>query len=376
MASIDISQTAAVMVPPADAAEGAGAEPKRLAFEFSGTGGEYFRIWIVNVLLSILTLGIYSAWAKVRNKQYFYGSTTLKGASFEYTANPVNILKGRILVVSVLLVYQVVVVYAPLLAGLMGLAFVFLLPWVVVQALAFNARYSSYRNLRFHFDGKYPEAFRYYILWTIFAIFTLGLAYPYAIYLRKGFMVNRSRYGQTSFEFSARARYFYIVYVIATLAVVGLFVGMGVLFGGIAAIAGTFADAQAGTGDPGKAYALIIAMMVMYLTVMAVVLGTAIVVQTLITNYVFQHTKLGGLGLDMRMDPMRVLWIQLSNVVVIVLSIGMMIPWARVRIVRYRLSCLSLLEREPLDGFLASEREKITATGTEMGDALDLDLGL
>lgn len=376
MASIDMSQTAPVMVPPADAAEGAGAEPKRLAFEFSGTGGEYFRIWIVNVLLSILTLGIYSAWAKVRNKQYFYGSTTLKGASFEYTANPVNILKGRILVVSVLLVYQVVVVYAPLLAGLMGLAFVFLLPWVVVQALAFNARYSSYRNLRFHFDGKYPEAFRYYILWTIFAIFTLGLAYPYAIYLRKGFMVNRSRYGQTSFEFSARARYFYIVYVIATLAVVGLFFGMGVLFGGIAAIAGTFADAQAGTGDSGKAYALIIAMMVMYLTVMAVVLGTAIVVQTLITNYVFQHTKLGGLGLDMRMDPMRVLWIQLSNVVVIVLSIGMMIPWARVRIVRYRLSCLSLLEREPLDGFLASEREKITATGTEMGDALDLDLGL
>ncbi|HSS66565.1 MAG TPA: DUF898 family protein, partial [Gammaproteobacteria bacterium] len=103
MASIDLSQTAPVTVPPLDAAEGA--DPERLRFEFSGTGGEYFRIWIVNVLLSILTLGIYSAWAKVRNKQYFYGSTTLDGASFEYTANPVNILKGRILVVSVLLVY-------------------------------------------------------------------------------------------------------------------------------------------------------------------------------------------------------------------------------------------------------------------------------
>ena len=376
MASIDISQTAPVMVPPADAAEGTGAGPKRLRFEFSGTGGEYFRVWIVNVLLSILTLGIYSAWAKVRNKQYFYGSTSLKGASFEYTANPVKILKGRVLVLSVLVVYQVVAVYAPLLAGIMGLAFVFFFPWVVVQALAFNARYSSYRNLRFHFDGRYPEAFRYYILWTIFGVFSLGLAYPYAVYLRKGFFVNRSRYGETSFEFSARARYFYVVYVIATLAVVGLFVGMGVLFGGMASIFGMFGDVQSGTGDPARAQALIIAMMVIYLAVLAVVLGTAILVQTVITNYVLQHTKLGDLAFDMRMDPMHVLWIQLSNVVVIVLSIGMMIPWAKVRIVRYRLSCLSVLEREPLDNFVASERERLTATGDEMGDALDLDLGL
>ncbi len=78
----------------------------------------------------------------------------------------------------------------------------------------------------------------------------------------------------------------------------------------------------------------------------------------------------------MRMSPMRVLWIQLSNVVVIVLSIGMMIPWARVRIIRYRLSRLTVMASVPLDSFVASEREKITATGEEMGDVLDLDLGL
>jgi uncharacterized membrane protein YjgN (DUF898 family) len=41
-----------------------------MPFEFRGTGGEYFRIWIVNLLLTILTLGIYSAWAKVRQLRY------------------------------------------------------------------------------------------------------------------------------------------------------------------------------------------------------------------------------------------------------------------------------------------------------------------
>ena len=43
--------------------------------EFRGDPKEYFRIWIVNLALTILTLGIYSAWAKVRKQRYFYLST-------------------------------------------------------------------------------------------------------------------------------------------------------------------------------------------------------------------------------------------------------------------------------------------------------------
>jgi uncharacterized membrane protein YjgN (DUF898 family) len=38
-----------------------------IPFQFTGTTGEYFRIWAVNLLLSIVTLGLYSPWAKVRH---------------------------------------------------------------------------------------------------------------------------------------------------------------------------------------------------------------------------------------------------------------------------------------------------------------------
>lgn len=55
---------------------------------FTGSGGEYFHIWIVNLLLTILTLGVYSAWAKVRRLQYFCRNTRLAGASFDYHGNP------------------------------------------------------------------------------------------------------------------------------------------------------------------------------------------------------------------------------------------------------------------------------------------------
>ncbi|MEN8247124.1 MAG: DUF898 family protein, partial [Thermodesulfobacteriota bacterium] len=74
-------------------------KPSEIPFEFTGSGREYFKIWIVNILLSIITLGIYSAWAKVRRKQYLYGNTRLKGAAFEYLADPVKILKGRLFII-------------------------------------------------------------------------------------------------------------------------------------------------------------------------------------------------------------------------------------------------------------------------------------
>lgn len=44
---------------------------------FSGTGGEYFRVWIVNVLLSIVTLGLYTPWARRRTARWFYDHTLI-----------------------------------------------------------------------------------------------------------------------------------------------------------------------------------------------------------------------------------------------------------------------------------------------------------
>ena len=63
-----------------------------LSFEFRGDGAEYFKIWIVNIFLTLITLGIYSAWATVRNNRYFYGNTFVDGTSFSYLSKPLHIL--------------------------------------------------------------------------------------------------------------------------------------------------------------------------------------------------------------------------------------------------------------------------------------------
>ena len=76
----------------------AAAPSAAVPLQFTGKAGEYFKIWIVNLCLSVLTLGIYSAWAKVRRKRYFYGSTLLAGSALadglrrEYTLNEIAII--------------------------------------------------------------------------------------------------------------------------------------------------------------------------------------------------------------------------------------------------------------------------------------------
>lgn len=82
-------------------------EPYQYNFYFYGTGSEYFRIWIVNLLLTIITLGIYSPWAKVRRLRYFYGNTELNDESFDFTANPKRILIGRLIAIGVYLIISV-----------------------------------------------------------------------------------------------------------------------------------------------------------------------------------------------------------------------------------------------------------------------------
>lgn len=77
---------------------------KTRQFSFSGNAREYFGIWIVNLFLSVVTVGIYTAWAKVRRLRYSYGNTHLDGHTFDYHARPRQILIGRIIVVAALFV--------------------------------------------------------------------------------------------------------------------------------------------------------------------------------------------------------------------------------------------------------------------------------
>lgn len=335
---------------------------EREPLRFHGDGTEYFRIWIVNLVLTILTLGIYSAWAKVRTKRYFYGNTELKGDRFEYLADPVMILKGRIIAVAALVLYSLAQAMSPALTGILLLLFLGVLPFVIVRALRFNAIMSAWRGIRFGFDGQPLQAMFAYMLWPLFGLVTLGFGMPYAWYKQNQFVVGNYRFGTSPARSTAAPSEFFVI----LFAIVGI----GVAGSVIAAFIAGFGALAAGGSDPGG-----LAVVVGIAGYFLVYLGIYVGYQALHFRVVYNNILVG----ENRSGNAVTLWgwfqIVLVNVVLMVLTLGVYYPWARVRLTGYMVNNVWIDARD-LDSFVAHERESEGALGEEIGEAFDLGIGV
>jgi len=85
---------------------------------------------------------------------------------------------------------------------------------------------------------------------------------------------------------------------------------------------------------------------------------------------IHQHRLLSG------MQTGQLFWLYLSNTVLIVLTLGIFIPWAHVRMAQYRFERLALEAHGSLDEFIAGESSAAGAAGEEISDMFDVDLGL
>ena len=342
---------------------------RELPLEFRGSGAEYFRIWIVNLLLSMVTLGIYSAWAKVRRLRYFHGSTWLDGSAFGYHASPVSILKGRLIAAALFLAYAFGERVSPLLSVAAALVFLTLLPWIVVRSRAFQLANTSYRNLRFGFDRCYRQmAWLYYGGGLLVAV-TLGIALPWWMARRYTILVGNSRFGASRFEAGFHTGQFYRIYTkISLVALLAVTVVVLVMV----AIVATGAGSSAAEPDPVVVMRMVVAAYVVVLPAMLFVSAWA---QTMVMNAVYNGTCIGHVQLRSALRVWPLYRLYLGNLVAIVLTLGMFVPWARVRLARYRASTLTVLAHGSLDNFFAGQGDAGSALGGEIGDFFDVDLG-
>lgn len=343
---------------------------KHYPMQFTGTGGEYFAIWIVNIALTLVTLGIYSAWAKVRTLRWFYGHTLLDSQAFSYLASPLQILKGRIIAVAALAAYYAASYFSPLLALAMMLALLIATPWIVVSSLRFHARQSAYRGLRFDFTGSVGEAVRIYLGLTLLVVPTLGLILPYLAYRQVRFIVDHTVYGQTRAQYRGTAKPFWGVYLLALglLLLPVALIGYAVFQIHQMQAAGMPPEA-AGAATAGTLMLGIVAFYLMIAVSSAMVMART-------ANLLYNPTMLGPIGFDSNQRARDLIWIYLSNLVLIALTLGLFIPWAKVRLARYRADRLTVSGPADLGQFAAGQQQASTATGAEMADLFDLNIGL
>lgn len=330
--------------------------PQSLAFAFTGTAAEYFRIWVVNTCLSLLTLGVFSAWAKVRKKRYLYSHTLLDGTPFEYLGRPLPILKGRLVAAVLFAAWYVATHFVTALLPAAALAGLVLAPWVMVQSLAFNARYSAYRNMSFRFDGRYWGAARVIYTGLLLMPFTLGLYYPVWKQRLQRFAGNHSIYGGVSANSGANASDYFAIHFAAGLIV-------GSILAGVSVVVGLFLDRSAVAG-----YAAV-ALWVGYLV------GTAYI-RAHLDSLVWQHLSLGPLRFRYELSAKGLLALYVTNLLAIGLSLGLLIPWATIRTARYRAARFKVMLNGTLSQFQAKSAPAVRAAGAELGEFFDLDFSL
>lgn len=326
-----------------------------VSLKFTGDAREYFRIWIVNVCLSIVTLGIYSAWAKVRRKRYFYGNTLLNDAAFEYLADPKKILKGRLLVLGIFV--AVSLISELLKVKVLGILYLVALPYVVIKAARFNAMNSAHRNVRFQFGVGFPpqtgfsrryvagynKTSQFLILPLILVPLSLGLLYPYYAFRKRQFVLEHSAYGTTPFSFDARPGAFYKVYFKASLLLLLFLVGSIVTLG--------------------------IGALPLYLLFAAYRDAT-------VARLSWKHTGLGHLRFDCTWKTKDLFKLYFLNSLAIICTLGLMAPWAAIRMARYQLQGLSLQPSGEIDGFITAQQDQVSALGDEASELIGFDLGL
>jgi uncharacterized membrane protein YjgN (DUF898 family) len=332
--------------------------------EFTGTTGDYFRIWIVNLALTIVTLGIYSAWAKVRRRRYLYGNTHVEGEVFEYRAKPLPILKGRLIALALLIAVfatgHFVPVFSaqPLLRNLaLVVGFVLFGPWVIVRSFKFNAYNTAYRNVRLRFGAEYRDCLR--VVGVYGWLLLMPILYPYLKRRLVLFVATNHYYGTTQFAVDKPTFWTPFLKAYNWPIVFGI-------IGGIAFAIGTALVASRHAGGGIQALSLAI----LYASLLA---GLAYL-RAKTANVLWNSLSIGPIRFQSTLKPGTLVAMYFTNLAAIVATAGLAIPWAVIRTHRYRASKTIVVAAGSLDGFVQGEAVQAGATGEEVGEMFDLDI--
>ena len=358
---------------------------------FTGTGAEYFGIWIVNMLLIVITFSIYSSWAKVRREKYFHQHTLVDGSSLDYHGNPLSILIGRVLTVG-LIVLASAKEFSFVLAAVAGLLIAAFLPLAMQRSIRFRLFNTSYRGLRFGFHGSVAQAYK--ISWLIvmlgvgafiapawlseagqeqywmFGLAYAGLliAYPFFHAAWRMFCISNAHYGSINTQAKFTTTAFILVYLKSSIVlglVPVLFIITLFAFGNVLPVI--------------SAVVFIPFALVTYACILSYLPLVGAKLQNLCWNKnTVAVDAAGNTVAEFTSDliPRAFVLLQLKNLVLTVLTLGLYRPYAAIASARMRLEAISISDMSFVDDIAARTGAQKSAVGDEALDAIGLDFSL
>ncbi|MDQ2821073.1 MAG: YjgN family protein [Pseudomonadota bacterium] len=343
---------------------------------FTGSGAEYFRLWIANLLLAVVTLGIYSAWAKVRRMQYFARNTQLAGASIDFRGSPWVVLRGRLLALLLLIAYRFTFGMAALAWIMAFLAAVALLPVLIRGAMRFRLANTFYRGIAFDFGGGVADGYRAFAPVIVFFLLpgmVLGLtgsetfddwsfvsvvAFPLLHFVMLRYRMRNLRYGNLTATAAFSARAVWRIYLRNGGAVILL------MFTVKAVQVFIMKDTNGSLLDEA------LSAFVLYL--IAIPLFTA-----RLSNLAWSNTSLPGLTIQSTLPAAAFVRLHITNSLWTILSLGLYRPFAVVRLYRFRVAHLAVCIDGDVDTRAAAiARARPGGAGDGATDLFGIDISL
>ena len=376
-----------------------------LPISFTGSGSEYFRIWIVNLLLTIVSVGLYFPWAKVRRLRYFYGNTHVGEHTLDFHGNPWRMLRGFLLVAALVLLYSLAGKVSPT-AGLIAFVIVASIwPALFRASQRFRLGNTSWRGLRFRFTGTTAGAYRAMLplfvptalllgalaifgdaqgkpsgsaaVW--FGLMPIGLLLllPLFWWMLKKYQHDHLALGDNQTTLHTGVGSFYLVFLKALG--VSLLVGLaGGIVLGIIGGAGAVAIFSNRSSDPGAftgaIFAILAAIMVVYLSVIVVVRPF---ITARLQDLVWSATRSADVHFVSTLRFRALLWLTLKNWALILVTIGFYLPFASIAMARLRMQAVTVQIGIDPDELETRVRERADdAAGDAAGDLFGIDIGL
>ena len=392
------------------------------ALSFKGSGAEYFKIWIVNILLTIITLGLYYPWAKVRNNRYFYGNSELEGRNFEYHATGKQLFIGYLIAMALLIFYFVIQTISPIGSVIVLIGLFLGIPWVIWRSLQFNMRMTSFSNVHFGFEAGLGQAYINYLLIPIAMVIVLygipiamgfiaassgdsmstavvlvlailGILFFPALmivfaYMKKRnthYALNGRRYGQGVFSTKVQTNVFAKILFKALGLAILLGVGLFVILGIVAMLTGAGDQLMQVAGkmdDPeavGEMFSgtIVLTLGLTYLGFIIISLVIFSYTYSRQRKYIFENTELDSkIAFSSTLDAAPLAWVWITNFLATIFTLGLALPWAKVRLARLILENSHVDTDVGFDEYVTQQQDRQSSLGEQIGDAFDVDLGI
>lgn len=388
----------------------AAARPSLLPIRFTGSGSEYFRIWIVNLLLTLVTLTLYWPFARARRMAYFQNNTLVGNDPLGFHADPWKMFRGYLVVLVLGLAYWAVTTFLPSIGWLALLVVAALWPLLWRASLQFRLRNTSWRGVRMDFVGDTRGA--YGVLLPFFApalallllvpqgadeaapaaargaamvagLVTLGfaLATPWLLLRIKRYQHGGYAFTQEQTGLQLRTGSFYALYaktagvtLASMLLVLALMAALVSLVLGMGQREALLSLSRMGATSGGILLVLTGGMVLLYLLIPLV---TMPYFTTRFQNLLWSGTRSRHIVFRSSLLFGELLRVNFVNWMLIIVTLGLFWPFAKVRAARVRLQAMSVQLDGDVEAWMArAQAEGRGVLGDAAGDFLGIDMGL